>query len=175
MSPLPPSEFSRIIDLRHISTAPITLSASEDERRALAARFSLVRIDKLEAVLTLLADGKTVTAKGRLIAQWVQPCAISGEDLPQAVDEPLVLRFVPPNEGFAEGEEFEISENDCDEIEYEGTGFDLGEAVAQSLGLAIDPFAVGPDAEEARRRAGIVSEEASGAFAALAGLKLPKA
>ncbi|QYU69205.1 hypothetical protein J4558_03410 [Leptolyngbya sp. 15MV] len=37
--------------------------------------------------------------------------------------------------------------------------FDLGEAVAQSLGLAIDPYAVGPEAEAARREAGIASDD----------------
>jgi len=174
MTPLPPSEFSRIIDLRQIGTAPVVLAANEAERRALAERFSLVSVDQLEAELTLIADGKTVTARGRLVAKWVQPCAISGEDLPQAVNEPLVLRFVPPSTGFAADEEFEITAEDCDEIEYEGTGFDLGEAVAQSLGLAVDPFAEGPDADKARKAAGIVSEEAAGPFAALAALNLKK-
>ena len=49
---------------------------------------------------------------------------------------------------------------------------DLGEAVAQSFGLALDPYATGPDAETTRRDAGIVAESApSGPFAALAALK----
>jgi len=174
MSALPPSEFSRIIDLRQIPPASVTLVASEDERRALAARFSLVRVDHLEAVLALVVDGKVVTASGRFHASWVQPCAISGEDLPQSANEPLVLRFVPPGTDPAPAEEFEITESDCDEIEYSGSTFDLGEAVAQSLGLAVDPFAEGPHAETARKAAGIVSEEATGPFSALAGLKLGK-
>lgn len=174
MTPLPPSEFSRIIDLRQIGPAPVKLVASEDERQALARRFELVRVDLLEAELVLSADGKIVTATGRLVARWTQPCAISGEDLPQAADEPLLLRFVPPSTGFAAEDEFEISADDCDEIEYEGTGFDLGEAVAQSLGLAVDPFAEGPEADKARKAAGIVTEEAVGPFAALAALNLKK-
>lgn len=174
MTPLPPSEFSRIIDLRQIGTAPVTLTATEAERAALAKRFSLVRVDRLEAVLTLIADGRIVAARGRLDAAWVQPCAISGEDLPQSVNEPLILRFVPPNTDPAAMDEFEITASDCDEIEYEGTGFDLGEALAQSLGLAVDPFAAGPDADKVRKAVGIVSEDAAGPFAALAGLKLSK-
>ena len=53
-----------------------------------------------------------------------------------------------------------------------GTAFDLGEAVAQSFGLAIDPYAAGPEADSVRREAGIVDEDApSGPFAALAALK----
>ena len=48
---------------------------------------------------------------------------------------------------------------------------DVGEAVAQSLALAIDPFAVGPDAERARQQAGLLDEGQAGPFAALAALK----
>lgn len=50
---------------------------------------------------------------------------------------------------------------------------DLGEAVAQSLGLAIDPYAIGPDADTARKEVGIVQEgEQEGPLAAaLAALK----
>jgi len=65
----------------------------------------------------------------------------------------------------------ELDAEDLDEIEYEGSSFDLGEAVAQSLALAIDPFATGPGAEEARRRAGLMGEGEAGPFAALKGMK----
>jgi hypothetical protein len=68
----------------------------------------------------------------------------------------------------------ELEADDCDEIEFDGTQFDLGEALAQSLALAIDPFLTGPGAEEARRKAGIIDAEASGPFAALKGLKLDR-
>ena len=66
-----------------------------------------------------------------------------------------------------------ISPEELDEIEYHGEMFDLGEAVAQSLALAIDPYAEGPNADAARKAAGIVLEgEQDGPLAAfLAGLK----
>jgi hypothetical protein len=69
--------------------------------------------------------------------------------------------------------ELELEADDCDEIEYSGDMFDLGEAVAQTLGLAIDPYAEGPGADAARKAAGIVAEgEQEGPLAALlAGLK----
>ena len=79
----------------------------------------------------------------------------------------------PGAEGASE-DEIEITADDCDEIEYEGMTFDLGEAVAQSLGLAIDPFAEGPEADAARQKHGLAGEEASGPFAALAALKAGK-
>ncbi|MEM8726635.1 MAG: DUF177 domain-containing protein, partial [Pseudomonadota bacterium] len=61
----------------------------------------------------------------------------------------------------------ELDAEDCDEIEYAGDMFDLGEAVAQTLGLAIDPYAEGPNADAARKAAGIVEEgEQDGPLAA---------
>lgn len=167
-------EFSRLIDLRQITAAPVSLEAGPAERQALAVRFGLVTLDRLTATVALVAEGDTVTATGRIAAAWIQPCAVSGEDLAQQADEALALRFVPATAAHSADEEIELTASDCDEIEYNGTSFDLGEAVAQSLGLAIDPFACGPEAEAARRRAGIVSEGAAGPFGALAGLKLGK-
>ena len=51
------------------------------------------------------------------------------------------------------------------------SALDLGEAIAQSLALAVDPFATGPGAEQARKEAGLMDEGAAGPFAALAALK----
>lgn len=164
-------EFSRLIDRRQITAAPLTLSANEAERAALAARFGLVRVDRLEATVTLAASGDRVEAKGTLDAAWVQPCAISAEDLPQQAQEKLSLRFVHAATIPDPDEEIELSAEDADEVEYSGHSFDLGEALAQSLALAIDPFATGPQAEAARKKAGLSGEDASGPFAGLAGLR----
>ena len=60
-----------------------------------------------------------------------------------------------------------------DEIPFSGTQFDVGEAVAQSLALAIDPFATGPGAERVRE-SGLLGAPAESPFAVLKGLK-PKA
>lgn len=162
-------EFSRPIDRRQLTARPVSLTASEDERAALARRFGLVRIDRLEAEVGLEADGDAVNAAGRLGADIVQSCAISGEDLPVTIDEPLALRFVP--EQAVEEDEVELEESQLDEVSFTGHVFDLGEAVAQSLALAIDPYAVGPNAEQARKDAGLTDEAASGPFAALVALK----
>ena len=163
------AEFSRPIDRRHLTALPTKLTANDDERAALARRFGLVRVDQLEAEVSLEADGEAVNASGRLKAQIVQSCAISGDDLPVTIDEPLVVRFVP--EQVIEDEEVELEESQLDEVPFTGHVFDLGEAVAQSLALAIDPYAVGPNAEQARKEAGLADEAASGPFAALAALK----
>src|SRR5690606_24582206 len=126
-------------------------------------------IERLAAEVRLEADGDAIKADGRLTAGIVQSCAVSGEDLPVVIDEPLTLRFVP--ERAIADEEIELAEDDLDEIPFAGHVFDLGEAVAQSLARAIDPYAVGPEAEKARKQAGLLDESAAGPFAALAALK----
>ena len=130
------SEFSRTYDVRFLPAAAVTVTANEAERAALARRFALVRIDKLEAEVTLepLAGGATAT--GRMRAAWVQPCAVSAEDLALTADEPIALRFVPPASGHRPDEEIELSGDECDDIEFTPPQFDLGEAIAQSLALA---------------------------------------
>jgi uncharacterized metal-binding protein YceD (DUF177 family) len=162
-------ELSRPIDRRHIGARPIRLEATGEEREALAKRFGLVAVYRLEAEVELTRDGDAVNARGRLGADIVQSCAVSGEDLPVTIDEPMALRFVP--ERAVEEEEVELEESELDEIPFTGHVFDLGEAVAQSLSLAIDPYAIGPNAERARKEAGLSDEAASGPFAALSALK----
>lgn len=154
-------EFSRIVKLRAISGAPVMLEASEAERAALATRFGISAVDRLTASVDLVRKGERVRAEGSLIADVVQACAISGEDFGHRIEEAIALAFVPAG-GVPESEEIELDADDLDEIEYEGEAFDLGEAVAQTLGLVIDPYAEGPDADTARRKAGLVSDDVAG-------------
>ncbi|MGB3795204.1 MAG: YceD family protein [Alteraurantiacibacter sp.] len=153
-------EFSRTFDLRGITAQPVTLEANAQELAALAGRFGLVTIGSLAATLSLEAEGEEVSAKGTMSADFVQSCAVSGDDLPMSINEEITLRFVPAAtlEASEEDEEIELEEDELDEMGYEGTSFDLGEAVAQSLALAIDPYAVGPRAEAARDHHGLAEE-----------------
>ncbi len=162
-------EFSRPVNRRQLTARPVMLTANETERTALARRFGLIAVSRLEATISLEADGEAIDARGRLSTDVVQSCAVSGEDLPVTIDEPLTLRFVPDRP--VTEEEIELEEGELDEIPFAGDVFDLGEAVAQSLALAIDPYATGPDAERARREAGLSDEAVNGPFAALAALK----
>lgn len=166
------SEFSRSYDLRHLPVGPQVLDATADECTALARRFDLVRVDSLRAEVTLVPDGANVRASGTLKAAIVQSCAVSGDDLPVTIAEPVALRFIPAGTAAQDDEELELDAAELDDIEMEPQGsFDLGEALAQTLALAIDPFAVGPNAEEARRKAGMQNPDDTGPFAALAALK----
>ena len=164
-----PPEFSREVDERQVDLRPVTIEATAEERKALARRFDIVGIEQLQATVAFERSGEALMARGRLSASIVQSCAVSGEDLPVRIDEPLALRFVPAVQ--VEGEEVELEADELDEIPFEGHEFDLGEAVAQSLALAIDPYATGPEAERVRKEAGLGDEGSSGPFAALAALK----
>ncbi len=162
-------EFSRLIDTRHLAEAPQRIGASREECAALATRFALVSIARLEATVAIAPENAAILVIGRIRAEIVQSCAISGEPLPVRIDEPLTLRFVPVCPAPVAGE-IELAPEQLDEIEYEGSIFDLGEAVAQSLALAIEPYATGPEAE-AVRNAGLLGDKVAGPFTALAGLK----
>lgn len=168
-------EFSRMVDLRSITDAPLEVSAQEAECEALAQRFGLVAIRQLGARVALSVDGEIVRARGTLSADIVQSCAVSGDDLPMQIKEQLSLTFIPASSlpAHEPDEEIDLEADELDDIPYDGTAFDLGEAVAQSLALAIDPYATGPDADAARREHGLIEEGASGPLAeALKGLNL---
>lgn len=165
-------EFSRMVDIRSIDARTRHLEADEAERTALAARFGLIAVHRLAADVELATDGPAVDAQGTLEADIVQSCAVSGEDLPVAIREPIAFRFVPETEtAYTPDEEVELEEGELDEIPFDGRTFDLGEAVAQSLALAIDPYATGPEADKARKEAGLLDEESAGPFGALAALR----
>lgn len=165
-------EFSRPFRLDELGSAPraVAIEATEPERAALATRFGLLSIESLSASAELTRGGDVVTANGRLAARVVQPCVASGEPVPAVITEDFALRFVPA--GADPGaEEIELDPSALDEIDYEGGAVDLGEAAAQTLALALDPFPRAPGADEKLREAGVVGEEEAGPFAALKALR----
>ena len=165
-------EFSRPLRLDELGSAPraVAIEADTTERGALAERFGLLAIDRLTADAQLTREGDTVIAEGTLRADVVQACVASGEPVPAEIEEGFSLRFVPAAKDEA-AEEVELQESELDEIDYEGSAIDLGEAAAQTLALALDPFPRAPNADEKLRDAGVIGEENAGPFAALKALK----
>lgn len=164
-------EFSRTwrLDALGIDRA-VEISAEPEERAALARRFDLQSLDTLSASATLHPTAGGVEARGQLKAKAVQSCVITGDPVPARIDQPFVIRFVP-EELAPVGEEIELDADDCDIVEHDGQVIDLGEAVAQTLGLALDPYPRSADADARVKAAGIMSEEEAGPFGALASLK----
>lgn len=169
-----PVEFSRPIRIDTIgpSTRAIAIEAEPAERKALAKRFALPAIDHLSAELSLTRSGEHIQAHGRLRAEVTQSCVATREPVKASLDEPFAIIFTPQQDGQRGGEEeIELSESDCDVVFYEGASIDVGEAVAETLSLSLDPWPRAPGAEEALRAAGVKSEADAGPFAALAGLR----
>jgi uncharacterized metal-binding protein YceD (DUF177 family) len=170
-------EFSRLVRVDTLGTAPRTVSveASDAERAALAERFGLIAIDVLSAEAALSLEAEAVTASGRLEARVVQSCVATGEPVPATIAEPFRIEFRPPPGSVNADEEVELGESELDVMFYEGAAVDLGEAVAETMSLALDPYPRCPAAEAALQAAGVRSEEEARAeaspFAALKALK----
>ena len=171
MTDAPKTELSRpvaVVDLRGRKSLDIVADA--DECAALARRFGLQAVAKLEASLTLAAktDG-LIHLEGRLEAEVTQSCVVT---LAPVVDR--ISAAVDRLYGDAE-EEVELAAEEV--IQAEGDDppdpiidgvIDVGEAVAEQLGLEIDPF---PRAAGAEFEGFTTGGEAPGPFDSLAKIK----
>lgn len=171
--PLPPPELSQIIKLSDIGGAPITgeITANNDQRRALAQRFDLPSIETLTADYCLKSGESEIRFTGSIQSSLHQNCAISGQPFPVKIAEEFSIIFTEKTDIPHSEEEIELAPEDCDVIEYENARIDIGEAIAQTLYLALDPYPRGPDADKVAEKRGLKSEEEAGPFGALAALK----
>ncbi|TZG26072.1 YceD family protein [Sphingomonas montanisoli] len=166
-------EFSRTyrIDTLGEGAREVAIEADEAERAKLAARFGLISVDRLAAKASIGTKNGVIVAEGTIDAVVVQACVASGTPMPATVREPFVLKFVAATGPGTADDEIELTEADCDVVEYEGSAIDLGEAVAETMVLALDPFPRSPDADEVLKAAGVLGEGETGPFAALKALK----
>lgn len=166
-------EFSRPVRLDTIGPArrEMDLEAEPGEREALARRFGIASIESLGAHLAISRQGDEVRATGRLQARVVQSCVVTDAPVAATVDEPFDILFRPQPAGGGGEEEIELDEGDMDVVFYDGSAIDMGEAVAETLSLSLDPYPRAPDAEAALKAAGVKSEEEAGKFGALAALR----
>jgi uncharacterized metal-binding protein YceD (DUF177 family) len=171
-------EFSRCIKIDTIGNgaSTVTITADANERAALKARFDLLALESLSADISLHRTSGGIQANGTLHAILEQACIASGDPVPFTLEEPIDILFITePQHDTGTDIEIELAAEDCDTMFYDGRVVDLGEATAQSLGLAIDPYPRGKGAEAKLRAAGVKKEEditaASGPFAALSAIK----
>ena len=151
-------ELSRLVRVSEIGSTPRreTVVATDAECAALAQRFDLLGLTALAVDLTLVADAIGVRVAGRLTARGEQACAVSAEPVAFALDEPVDLHFSAAAE--PDGDEVELAGADLDVLPLDGDALDLGEAVAQSLGLALDPYPRAPDEVRAAAARFVISE-----------------
>jgi uncharacterized metal-binding protein YceD (DUF177 family) len=166
-------EFSRTVKADQVKrmTGDVHIEAEAAEREALARRFGLLALDRLEADYALSEEGGAILARGRVRAALAQPCIATGEPVAETIDTDFALRFVVEGDALPEGEELELDAQDVDTIGYDGQMIDMGEAVAETMALAMTPFPRSSNADAALREAGVLSEEQASPFAALLGLK----
>jgi len=171
-------EFSRIVRLDEIGRMqwPAHIAADESERAALARRFGFSSLGRLEADYSLSGEGNTLTATGEISADLSQPCIATGEPVPERVREGFTFRFIPDDQETVDQppEEIEIHADECDVLTYSGNRIDIGEAIAETLALAVSPYPRSPNADTWLREAGVLNEDQAGPFAALAALKEKK-
>jgi uncharacterized metal-binding protein YceD (DUF177 family) len=168
-----PPELSRPFHLAELDEAPeqeIEIETTAAERKALAARYSLLSLDALAAQLTVRRDiSGEIVVEGRLQADVVQECVITLEPVPEAVAGPIEQRYtLLPAEPAAD---LEYGPDDIEPPEpVMGEAIDLGELVAQYLSLTINPYPRAPDADAQADRYQADSRR-DGPFAVLAKLR----
>jgi len=141
-------EFSRIVSVARIPPKGIEehLEAKPSEREALAKRFDLIDLPMLKAHLTLTPGSQqTIEATGTIEAEVHQRCVVSLETVANRLRIDVDTVFIPSDEG-------QPAKPPSDELEEEfeffaGGKIDLGEMVAQTLGVNLDPYPRKADAE----------------------------
>lgn len=143
-----PLEWSRIVEIAdlHGQRTTLDVGATDEEAAALAARFGVegIRNVKASVVLTPFASGNKVAMKARFEAEIEQNCVVTLAPLVNRVEGDFLAEFVQG--AFSDNHddiEFAIDDDDPPEPIIDGQ-IEIGELLAQNLGLAIDPFPRAP-------------------------------
>ncbi len=152
------------------------IEATEEERAALARRFGLIALVSLKAkgTIDVSARGNRARLTGTIEAEVVQPCVVTLEPVPASIRETFTVtydRAVPRRRADEEELLFDLDAEDPPD-QLPDAGIDLGEAVAEHLGLALDPYPRAPGVEFGRQDGTDGEKEAkTSPFSALAALK----
>lgn len=156
---------SRLVPLDRIGGTGLdfVVEAKPEELEPLARRLLIPAVHRLHCAFHLRrVNAGVIAAEGLLEADVVQTCIVSTEPFDQTVSEPFEIEFVPAGTE-APDDDLEAP----DQIPYDAHALDLGEAAAEQLALALEPYPRKPDLEEPVSEA----EAAPHPFAALAALK----
>ncbi|MBI4183762.1 MAG: DUF177 domain-containing protein [Proteobacteria bacterium] len=150
MSAGPPSpEFSRPIDTHAIEELPFEaeFEADEGERAALARRFGLVALPRLAATVSLerVSERGIYRLSGHLSADVVQSCVVTLEPVERhhEVDFERLFSELPPVVPSYGRVEMALDDEEPPEPMVAGV-IEAGEAVAEELALALEPYPRAP-------------------------------
>ncbi len=138
-------EFSRLLPLERMGgqICDREIVADDQERTALARRFQLLSLERLEARLSVRGKGPhLILVEGRFTAEVTQSCVISLLPIENTLRGEFRQLFstAPEVSLPAPGEVLiDVEEDDPPEAISE-FGLDLGEIVAQQMALALDPY-----------------------------------
>ena len=122
------------------------IAANDEERAALRTRFDLARLDRLEARIRLLRNGRQVVAFVRLDVEAAQTCVVSLEPVPADMTLDFEQAFDPDVRVSGEFDELlAVDDEEPPEPLIDET-VDLGELVSQRLGLELPPYPRRPEA-----------------------------
>jgi uncharacterized metal-binding protein YceD (DUF177 family) len=169
-------EFSRPFALDSLPPrgTAVVLRASAGERRALAARLDLVRLDSLDGEVRIeRADADTlVHVAGHLEADAVQSCVVTLEPVAAKVQADFDRLFSRAAPAEAPGEVEIDPEAELPEPLPSSGQLDLGEILAEELSLALDPYPRSPGADRLLAELEACGRgEADSPFSALASLR----
>lgn len=138
-------EFSRPVAVERLGhdERRYEIEANAGERAALAERYGILAVVSLTARLLLkrLPGGSLVRLAGRFSADVVQSCVVSLDPVPAHLEEDFVLTYATERDADAGAGEVVVDLDDEDPPEpIENGMIDLGEAAAEHLALALDPF-----------------------------------
>lgn len=152
MAPVSPSsltpEFSLKVAAKDVPPAGTTIAFSADAETcaALARRFGVLELQGLRGTAKVRPFRKQgLTAECRFEATVVQACVVTLDPVTQRIDETFARRWLPEHllesESNIEAREVLIEAEGEDAPEpMTGGAVDIGEAVAEELALAIDPY-----------------------------------
>lgn len=167
-----PPEFSRPYELARLGADPVDVQIEADaaERAALAERFGLLSLDRLEASFRLkrrrmavadLGRQEVIELTGHVVGDAVQQCVVTLTPLPATFEEWVEERFYETDTAPEELEIVIDLENDEAPDPVFNGRLDLGEIAAQYTSLALDPHPRAPDAVlEAAQQTYCLDEEA---------------
>lgn len=124
------------------------LSASEEQRRAIAQELDLASLDSLEAEVEVLPWGKDYEVRGSFTASAVQTCGVTLEPLPVEISGRFSVKASedPPVEESGPDQEVGLDSPDPPDLIENGV-IDLAGYVIEHLALELDPFPRKPGVE----------------------------
>lgn len=142
-------EFSRFVEADSVGTHRMErrISANPEERAALARRFDLLGIDRLEARFSLKrAGGGVIHVQGEIEAEVTQACVVTLAPVPATIAERFSADFADEDDRRRPTEsDLDFDAEDPPEPIRNGH-IDLGELAAEHLSLALDPYPRAPGA-----------------------------